>query len=848
MTELSSMHYPSSSSEQLNKRFYHQFKSEHAYAVRQLRGAPDEAEGHTYITTLLLRLMVLFFLQAQGFLDHDQRYLLHYLQLAQQRSGSDCFFREYLLPLFTTLYTGQPTTAHHSSGHLPRVEIPLFLPEALELRSPHLKLSDATFFRLFTFLHTYQWKLDDQSEPENNALRPSILAFIFEHHCDQKLTGTYYTQDDIAFYITSNTILPRLFTLVAEDQPEDLGEQAPCWQLLSEQPDRYIPMAIQTTSYLPEETEREYAYRQQRYRALLSKLRTGSIHDIVDLTTNGLDLQRFLIDILSRSQKLTFLQAFLRRLQRLTVLDPTCGSGAFLLAATRLLYPLYTCCLEQIDLLASTSQVLCGDDTSQQFAEVTSGTEAPQAATVGCVLPRPAAIMRTILSFNLYGVELLPAASEICRLRLYLALLASISQIENVPPMSALRLHIRTGNALVGEIRRTGPIPPQGSAPTLHHPPAFHWHFEFPQVFSRGGFDVIIGNPPYLEHSKIRHEYAVHGYEETSCGNIYAAVIERSLALCKPGQGRLGFIVPISLCGAQRFVALRQSLLSISTTLWLANFEIFPCRLFEGAFQRLSILLLHVQNSSRVASVSTLYVTRIHRWYSAERPYLLALLMYTSVPSMPTDWPLVFPKLAATQQAHLLNQLRQQTRGMDIGKSITERPSDHFIYYQEATNYWTKAVCHIPFYKKNGVVMIPPHGRLLYFARRNTALNVMAVLNSSLFYVWFATYSDGFHLSDTLVKHFPLSQEVLESTELAEMAEQLEAEILRNARLSTRNTRRKQGTGHQIELAEYYMRFSKPLLDEIDRLLARHFQLTPENLDFILHYDEKHRIARQGKR
>ncbi|WP_126548457.1 hypothetical protein [Dictyobacter kobayashii] len=157
MTELSSTHYPFQSSEQLNKRFYNQFKSEHAAALRQLSGASNEIEGRAYITTLLLRLMVLFFLQAQGLLDNDPQYLWHRLQCAQQRSGPDNFFREHLLPLFTTLYTGQPTTAHHSSdfGHLPRVDIPLFQPEALELRSPHLTLLDATFFRLFNFLYSY---------------------------------------------------------------------------------------------------------------------------------------------------------------------------------------------------------------------------------------------------------------------------------------------------------------------------------------------------------------------------------------------------------------------------------------------------------------------------------------------------------------------------------------------------------------------------------------------------------------------------------------------------------------------------------------------------------------------
>ncbi|GHO89330.1 Eco57I restriction-modification methylase domain-containing protein [Dictyobacter formicarum] len=848
MTELSSTYYPFYSSEQLNKRFYHQFKSEHAYAIRQLHGASNEAEGHAYITTLLLRLMVLFFLQAQGLLDNDPQYLLHSLQLAQRRSGPDCFFREYLLPLFTMLYTGQPTTAHHSSGHLPRVEIPLFLPEALELRSPHLNLSDATFFRLFNFLYSYRWQLDYQSVPKDEALQPSILAFIFEQHCDQKQTGTYYTQDDIALYITSNTILPRLFALVAEDQPEDLGEHAQCWQLLSKQPDRYIPMAIQKTGYLPEETEREYVQRQQRYRALLCQLGTGSIHDIVDLTTNSLDLQRFMTDILLTSQNLAFLQAFLRRLQQLTILDPTCGSGAFLLAAVKILHPLYACCLERIDLLTAAQQAQCSDGTFSGHIQQQPGAQVLPPPTVARMFSRQAAIMQTILSSNLYGVDLLPAASEICRLRLYLALLAWIRHIEDVPPLSTLLLHIHTGNALVGETRSAVDLPPMESLPISQRPQSFHWHLEFPQIFSQGGFDVIIGNPPYLEHSKIRHEYAIHGYEETSCGNIYAAVIERSLALCKPGQGQLGLIVPISLCGAQRFVALRQRLLAIGTTLWLANFEIFPCRLFEGAFQRLSILLIQLQARSQTAQSSALYVTRIHRWYSAERPYLLSLLTYTRVPSMPAEPSLLFPKLAATQQAQLLDQLHLHARGKNIGNIILEQPSSHFIYYQEATNYWTKAVCHIPFYKKNGVVMTPPHGRLLFFAQRQAALNVMALLNSSLFYVWFATYSDGFHLSHALVKNFPLSQDVLESTELAQLAERLEEDIRHHARLSTRNTRHKKGAGHQIELAEYYMRFSKPLLDEIDRFLARHFHFTAENLDFILHYDEKHRIMRKRKK
>jgi methylase of polypeptide subunit release factors len=52
---------------------------------------------------------------------------------------------------------------------------------------------------------------------------------------------------------------------------------------------------------------------------------------------------------------------------------------------------------------------------------------------------------------------------------------------------------------------------------------------EFPEVMAGGGFDVIVGNPPYVEYSKIRKDYQVVGYRAEACGNIYAFVLERCL-------------------------------------------------------------------------------------------------------------------------------------------------------------------------------------------------------------------------------------------------------------------------------------------------------------------------------
>jgi len=157
----------------------------------------------------------------------------------------------------------------------------------------------------------------------------------------------------------------------------------------------------------------------------------------------------------------------------------------------------------------------------------------------------------------------------------------------------------------------------------------------------KGGFDVIIGNPPYVEYSKVRHNYTVDGYEERSCGNIYAAVIERSLTLCRSQESYLGLLVPLSICGGTRFEHLRETLMHTTSHLWLANFEIFPCRLFDGVFQRLSILLArHGQGQQ-----CTIHTTRIHRWYASERPLLIDLINYTPVTYVGNAGG--FPKLAS---------------------------------------------------------------------------------------------------------------------------------------------------------------------------------------------------------
>lgn len=687
------------------------------------------------------------------------------------------------------------------------------------------------------------WSRHRRYGMDEGALYPSTLAAIFEQRAHQKQMGAYYTKEDVAVYIASNTIIPYLFDAARERCQAAFSRGAAMWRLLQADPERYIPAAIRQPEYLPTETEREYAARRARHRQLRALLESGTIDSIQALVTLNLAIQQFACDVLASCADLALLLAFYTSMDHMTILDPTCGPGAFLFAALNLLVPLYAACLDRMQTLVNNRDALITHSPSTDHAPDHADRERCRAILKRCELygSRELYILRTIITNNLYGVDVMPEAIEVCRQRLLLALLAHVERAGAIKPLPALTANIRAGNVLVGSTGNFSPGRVQGE--TYQRP--FHWHAEFPDVMARGGFDVIIGNPPYIEYSKVRQQYRVSGYETGSCGNLYAAVVERSLALCRSRHSYIGLIVPLSLCGSERFAPLRRAILDQTAARWLANFEIFPGRLFKGAFQRLSIFIARRDDTARCGST---YVTRIQRWYAAERPHLLDLISYTEVRHSIRSG--VFPKLASPLQETILQKVLERAGGISIATALTDERTPHFIYYQEATNYWMKAVCHVPFYKKNGVTMEPPHGRFLFFNDALAARTIMAVMNSSLFYLWFVTYADGFHLSHALVKEFPTGSDLYDIEELPLLSRRLEEDIQQHARLSTRNTRPSAAgkkAGQLIELEEYRMGYSRPIIDEIDRALAEYYGFTADELDFIMNYEIKYRLGQGGR-
>src|SRR5450755_2369007 len=175
-----------------------------------------------------------------------------------------------------------------------------------------------------------------------------MLRCMFTRHADRQQNDAYFTHEDVTADIAKQCILPALFDRVERQRPGTFSEEGACWQLVRRNPERYIPSALRCTEYLPGETRDEYEARRQYCQHLYTLMHAGAIHAIDDFITYNLDIERFAQDVARYIGEAEDLYVFYGQLRQLKVLDPTCGSGAFLFAALRVLVPLYEACLERL--------------------------------------------------------------------------------------------------------------------------------------------------------------------------------------------------------------------------------------------------------------------------------------------------------------------------------------------------------------------------------------------------------------------------------------------------------------------------------------------------------------------
>ena len=370
-----------------------------------------------------------------------------------------------------------------------------------------------------------------------------------------------------------------------------------------------------------------------------------------------------------------------------------------------------------------------------------------------------------------------------------------------------------------------------------HQP--FHWFSEFYGVIRGGGFDVVIGNPPWKEYSKVKRRYTVQGYATESCGNLYALCSERSLLLCH-ASSRFSFIVQLPVVSSSRMAKLREILRVKSSIFWVATFDDRPGKLFNGLQHCRSAIFVVKSGSKHEATLTTRY----QRWRTPCRPTLFESLSFIlETDSAPHNR--AFAKHQSIDSASALYKVRAARSC--VGLFRVGRTTNNHVFYQEATGYWTKVTSMVPFYSKNGLRSEPPHGRYIFFEKSEYANSITALLNSSLFYTYFIAYSDCFHLSDAVVASFPINREVIEDKRLASLNGRLMAELNGHSERKPISSRRG-AVVNRIEYDEYFVWRCKDTLDKIDLRLAELYSLSDEETDAVINYDIKHRMGEGGEK
>lgn len=224
-----------------------------------------------------------------------------------------------------------------------------------------------------------------------------------------------------------------------------------------------------------------------------------------------------------------FWELYEQQLEAIRVLDPACGSGAFLTQVFDFLWEKWRVLKEEnYKLVTPYDQQL--KDLAARSGQSIGLTAKPY---------RKWEIKKTIVSRNIYGVDLNPESVEITKLALWLKTASKTETLANLDD------HIRQGNSLVSD-----------PAVSEH---AFDWDTEFAGI----RFDVIVGNPPYVRQELIgrgQKEYLINNYTVgNGTADLYVYFYERATTLVE-GGGHIGYITPNKFIKAGYGKALRQHL------------------------------------------------------------------------------------------------------------------------------------------------------------------------------------------------------------------------------------------------------------------------------------------------
>ncbi|MCH5146507.1 MAG: Eco57I restriction-modification methylase domain-containing protein [Clostridiales bacterium] len=582
-----------------------------------------------------------------------------------------------------------------------------------------LGISEETHKIIIGELERFSWSLNEY-ENQPNTITPSIIGSVIEKVVNQRDTGSYYTPKDTTNYITQYSIV---FSLLCKCNSPSLA----------------------------------YHF----YEQYNDTSNAGVLND----SSNPVEKLAVAINALDENDK----NDIFRKILKFTVLDPTCGTGAFIIAAADILVQLYR--LTNMYLYISLNDYVVN-----------------------------------LFKNCLYGVDILDSAISLFHLRskLYLYNLGISKKV-----VDNMEFQFYKGNSLSVLHSNKNDITD-----------FFNWEKNFPAVFKNGGFDCIIGNPPYVETQKAKINLSQFGeYKTKTCGNLYAHIFENALSLLKDNS-YMGMIVPISITATQRMEPLRRLLFDSCETIHIANFSDRPACLFTGVHQKLSIVFIKKTKPSNGCKV---YTSTYNHWSKSERQNLFNSIKYfRTTKSFINTYGIA--KVGDEIKQSIIKKVAENNISFN---DILSDNKNNSIFFNQRMTFWAKCFTSPESsneYKEYSII---------------DSVNkkaIAAIINSSLFYLLWETYSDCWHVTQNDLNNLRFSETFLEQRYqniLSELESKLEQRLY-----ETREYIYSKQTDYI-----YVHRYCYNEITAINNIVAEIYGFTEEEKDYIQTYNEKYRLS-----
>ena len=574
-----------------------------------------------------------------------------------------------------------------------------------------LKLDLLDFENVFLkFQNIIQFNENDFENIQN------VLGYVLEKHINRRKTGSYYTPEDTTKYITYYSVFISLYNKLEKNIQDKM---------------------LNSINNIV-----------KKYSLTAGK----KIIEQYDLIKYNVDLNIILNELFSSFDD-NELNVINDCLNNLKIIDPTCGSGAFIITAFDFMYLLK----EKINY------------------KIKMNTESEINNILKC----------------LHGLD--NSFEAICLLKMRL-ILKTISkglmtrEFEEVFSKNFILADAFTGkDYVINESLKK----------------SFDW--------KKYGykFDCIIGNPPYVESKGMD----LTTFESIKCGNLYAYTIERAYNILKE-NGIVSFIVPLPLIATPRMKPIREYMYKNSSRLFVSSFADRPGCIFKGVHQRLTIFF-----SNKSKNECELYTSSYKYLYNDERNNLFKNILYIRNNDLER-----VPKMGNIIETSILKKVNN-TKNVLLN-IYNNNDTNYKIYLSTRLGLWSKSFINKP--NTNELKIINCDDK-----KQQGIIN--AFFNSSTFYFLWILLSDCWHITSNDILNINFNYGVLteeEQLKLYNLAFKLERDLEKN---------KKYIGSKQVEY-EYKHKYSKKIIDDIDKLIAKIYDLSEEEINYIINFAYKYRM------